>query len=131
MEGRRDIFLRKIEAGVKKEAVFGPLALDLETQSVINLQTQETLHITAQEFQILHALMRGSDVVFNSAELRDYLYENHPDHKDLPISNGLSVTMGNLRSKLGIISGGTVSITKSENRKRGYQLILESGKKEA
>ena len=122
MEVRRDVFLKKIEAGIEKEATFGPLVLDLGSKSLANVKTLETVRLTPKEYQILWMLMRGA--LIETGEIEEFLYEDHPENKDLPLSNTVSPTMGNLRKKLDDISGGTITITKRD--KRGYKLILES-----
>ncbi len=122
MEGRRDIFLKKIEAGKEKEPTFGPLVLDLGSKSIANFKTLETVGLTPKEYQILWTLMRGA--LMETGEIEDFLYEDHPEHADLPLSNTISPTMAILRQKLADISRGTVTITKRD--KRGYKLVLES-----
>ena len=125
------VFLRKIEAGVEKEATFGNLILDVGMQSVANFKTLETMHLTEQEFKILHILTRGGDAPIETREIENYLYEDYPDEKDLPLTNTVSVQMAKLRKKLEKISKGTVTVVSGRRGGFGYKLELESGKEEA
>lgn len=128
MEGR-ELFHRKLETGVRRESVFGNLKMDIRNQSIENTQTGVTERLTKNEYQILWTLLRAQGNIITEAEISNFLYEDLPDNKDLPLSNTISVFITKLRNKLQKVVGSHIQIANEHGM--GFRLELESGKEEA
>lgn len=123
MEGRRDLFLKKIEAGTEKEPVLGNLSLNLGTREAVNVTTNERVRLGMQEYQILWMFMRGNDILLSEGEILDYLYEDIPDDKDIPLSNIHQVVMRRICEKVARIG---ITVHFENEHGSGYRLALES-----
>jgi two-component system OmpR family response regulator len=113
----------KLEAGENRRAEFGPISLDLNTRTlkVDNSPAQENL--SPQQYQILWLLVRAQGAIINEQEIMDFLHEDCPDDKDLPLGNGITVQIARLRKKLDSLTKGDVIIENIENR--GWFLELK------
>ena len=120
----RENFLHKLEPGTAREPVFGSLALDKENQEVVIGENRQRL--SPFEYQILWILVRAQGRPVTKPEIENFLYENIPDHKDLPLSNSLEVYMTRLRKILKSAGGDDLQISND----KGYGYFLEFGREE-
>lgn len=121
MEGR-DHFLRQIEAGEAKKSVYGALELDLRTRKLRNTITKDTEILTPSEYQICWALFRANGGLIAETELIDFIHEDDPDEKDLPLGNSVAVQIYRLRQKMNAVSNGSPEI--ETVRGFGYKMNL-------
>lgn len=128
MEGR-DFLHRKLETGVRREPSFGNLKMDLRNQSIENTKTGVTERLSASEYKLLWMLVRAQGNLITESEMNEFMYEERPDHKDLPLSNTVKVFITKLRHKLQGVLGETVQIESEQGM--GYRLVLESARGQA
>ncbi len=113
----------KLEAGVMREPVFGPIALDLENKTVKSVDTNQAERLSDQEYQILWLLVRSQGAILSKSEIEEFLYEDMSDDKDLPLGNTLDVHLNSLRNKLKTLVGEKISIQNLRNI--GWKLSVD------
>lgn len=118
LQARLKALLRRASGNTAESLRFGPLLLNLTTQSV---HMQDTaVELTAYEYRLLEYLARRRGKVVAKQELADYLYPHDLDRD----SNVLEVLVGRLRRKLDPES----LINPIETlRGRGYRFALSEG----
>ncbi|HEY0010414.1 MAG TPA: winged helix-turn-helix domain-containing protein [Candidatus Paceibacterota bacterium] len=102
--------LHKLEAGANRPPTYGPISLDIESKTVSFNGAERTEQLTKSEYQVLWLLVRAQGNSITEGEIFGFLYEDYPDHKDLPLSNTTVVFINKLRHKLQELTDGKVVI---------------------
>ena len=91
---RIQALLRRTAGHAAPEQAFGPLRINLNSQSVT--LEGEPLQLTAFEYRMLEYFVLHPDTVVTKSELLEHLYDEDTD----PDSNVLEVVLGRLRRKI-------------------------------
>ena len=116
----REILLHKMEAGVNREAKFGPISLDLQNRTA--WVDEQSIKLSPSEYQTLWILVRAQGGIINVVEIERFLYEERGEDEDLPLTNPVQQFVSSVREKLEKLSGNTVTI--SNKKGQGYSLEL-------
>jgi two-component system response regulator PhoP len=117
LKARVKALLRRATGAPSTLLIFGPITLDLNSQSVsVN---ENKIELTSFEYRLLEQLARHQGEVLSKQALTDYLYP-HDEDRD---SNVLEVMVGRLRRK--VDPDGTLNPIETL-RGRGYRFTLSS-----
>ena len=115
-----ETLLPKLEAGKNREASFGPLRLDLESKKAF--VGNESVKLTNAEYQVLWLLVRANGAIVSSGEIENFLYEDIPEDKDIPLHNTVQVFLSRIRNKLDPLTDGRIKLSTF----RGIGYFIES-----
>jgi len=114
---------QKLEAGIMREPTFGPIHLDLASQTVQFDEAKKQEKLSGQEYQVLWLLVRAQGAILTQSEIEDFLHADHPESKDMSLDGSLVwVVINGLRGKLEKLTGGSVVI--ETHVRFGYSLAI-------
>jgi DNA-binding response OmpR family regulator len=114
----------KLELGTARRAEFGPIRLDLLSQTLQVEGSDSVERLTPYEYQMLWVLVRAQGGIVTKSEISDFTLADFPDDADLPTGNGFEVRLRRIREKLRTLTDGRITI---ENELRMGLRLVDNG----